>query len=194
MPKKPDRRVQRTRALLQDALRAMMVEKGYEDTTVQDIIDRANVGRSTFYAHFADKETLLISALEDLRGLLKQEQARSLSASGGSEGGSFGFSIAMLEHARGHWPLYQKMAGRKSGSIVLQRMQRMLTDLVRDDLAALGLKGAPAQRAAIVEFVAGAFMGLLLWWLEQGSAVAPREVDAMFRTLVLQGVGGTLTR
>ena len=45
-----DRRVQRTRQLLQDALIAMMIDKGYEATTVQDIIDRANLGRATFYA------------------------------------------------------------------------------------------------------------------------------------------------
>src|SRR6266576_3222431 len=54
-PKKLDRRVQRTRQLLQDALLAMVLEKGYDSTTVQDIIDRANVGRATFYAHFPDK-------------------------------------------------------------------------------------------------------------------------------------------
>ena len=53
--------MQRTRQLLQDALISMMIEKGYAATTVQDIIDRANVGRATFYAHFADKETLLHS-------------------------------------------------------------------------------------------------------------------------------------
>ena len=60
-----DRRVQRTRRLLQDALVATVIEKGYEAATVQDIIDRADVGRATFYAHFADKQTLLTSRLED---------------------------------------------------------------------------------------------------------------------------------
>ena len=70
MKKAIDRRVQRTRQLLQDALISMMIEKGYEATTVQDIIDRANVGRVTFYAHFADKETLLSSRLEDVRSFL----------------------------------------------------------------------------------------------------------------------------
>src|SRR6266498_3288418 len=61
--KKLDRRVQRTRQLLQDALIAMVIEKGYDATTVHDIIDRTNVGRATFYAHFPDKQTLLTSRL-----------------------------------------------------------------------------------------------------------------------------------
>src|SRR5438034_4032857 len=56
-----DRPVHGTRKLLQDPLVSLMIEKGDEATTVQDIIDRANVGRATFYAHFADKETLLVS-------------------------------------------------------------------------------------------------------------------------------------
>src|SRR5439155_5720061 len=72
-----DRRVQRSRQLLQDALIAMMIEKGYEATTVQDIIDRANVGRATLHAHFADQETLLTSRLEDLRGLLIERQRQA---------------------------------------------------------------------------------------------------------------------
>src|SRR6184192_3202097 len=93
-----DRRVQRTRQLLQDALIAMMIEKGYEATTIQDIIDRANVGRATFYAHFADKETLLASRIEDLRAMLTRQQQQSP--------GSLAFTIAMLEHARSHVALY----------------------------------------------------------------------------------------
>ena len=65
--KTPDRRVQRTRKLLQDALIALVLEKGYEAVTIQDIIDRANVGRSTFYAHFLDKQHLFLSGFEQLR-------------------------------------------------------------------------------------------------------------------------------
>src|SRR5438067_9876044 len=97
-----DRRVQRTRQLLQDALISMMIEKGYAATTVQDIIDRANVGRATFYAHFADKDTLLHSRLEDLRSMLAQQQQQTLTTRGGLRARRLGFSLAMLEHARAH--------------------------------------------------------------------------------------------
>src|SRR5438552_2676589 len=113
-----DRRVQRTRALLQEALLALMTEKGYEETTVQDIIDRANVGRATFYAHFADKETLLTSRLEDLRNSLSERQRQAP--------GSLGFSLAMLEHARSHLPVWSAIVGRDSGALVLQRIQSMI--------------------------------------------------------------------
>src|ERR1043166_4156962 len=143
-----DRRVQRTRQLLQDALVSLMVEKGYEDTTVQDIIDRANVGRATFYAHFADKDTLLASRLEDLRELLVRRQREVLEASGDAKGRGFGFSLALLEHARSHLTLYRAIVGRKSGSVVVQRIQGMVADLVRGELAARERGGAGRGAAA----------------------------------------------
>src|SRR2546430_12892476 len=94
--KPPDRRVQRTRKLLQDALISLMIEKGYEATTVQDIIDRANVGRATFYAHFADTETLLVSRLEDLRAMLAPQQQQPPTPDGGVRARHLAFSLAML--------------------------------------------------------------------------------------------------
>ena len=61
-----DRRVQRTRQLLNEALMALIVEKGYDAITVQNLIDRANLGRSTFYAHYQDKDDLLLSGMEEV--------------------------------------------------------------------------------------------------------------------------------
>src|SRR5438876_9754476 len=114
--KKMDRRVQRTRQLLQDALIAMVIEKGYDATTVQDIIDRANVGRATFYAHFPDKQTLLTSRLEDLRVLLTERRRQAP--------GPLGFSRAMVEHARSHLALYRAVGARESGAVIVQLIHR----------------------------------------------------------------------
>lgn len=161
----------------------MMIEKGYEATTVQDIIDRANVGRATFYAHFADKETLLASRIEDLRALLAQSQQ-------GARG--LGFSLAMLEHARSHLPLYRSIVGRTSGALVLQRIHRTMADLAGLDLKAMGFRGTAEQRALAVEYIAGAFMAVLTWWLDQGATMPPPEVDELFRRLVMRGVAAEL--
>src|SRR5689334_24059575 len=62
-----DRRVRRTRRLLREALLALVAEKGYDRVTVQDVLDRADVGRATFYAHFRDKDDLLVSGFDELR-------------------------------------------------------------------------------------------------------------------------------
>ena len=174
-----DRRVQRTRALLQDALIALMMEKGYEAATVQDIIDRANVGRATFYAHFADKETLLVSRLEDLRNLLLEHQRQAP---------ALGFSLAMLEHAYSHLRLYQAIVGRDSGAFVLQRIHRTIAELAAKDVHALGFRGTAEERSLAGEYIAGAFMAVLTWWLDHGAKQSPQEVDNMFRRLIFKGL------
>src|SRR3990172_8985094 len=76
----PDRRVQKTRKLLQDALIELVAEKGYETVTIQELLDRANVGRSTFYAHFQDKDQLLHSILDRLDELFEQHRKQLLEA------------------------------------------------------------------------------------------------------------------
>src|SRR6266568_1409406 len=125
-----DRRVQRTRRLLQDALVATVIDKGYEAATVQDIIDRADVGRAT--------------------------------------------------------------VGHESGAFIIQRIHRTIADLAANDVNALAAKASPQRRQLAVEFVAGAFMAVLTWWLDQGAALAPAEVDAIFRRLVLEGLAKEL--
>ncbi len=165
-----------------------MIEKGYEATTVQDIIDRANVGRATFYAHFADKETLLVSRLEDLRAMLAQQQQQALTTRGALRARGLGFSLAMLEHARAHLPLYGAIVGRASGAFVLQRIHRIIADLASLDLKSLGFKGTPEQRGLATEYIAGAFMAVLTWWLNQAAKLPPQEVEDIFRGLVMPGL------
>jgi len=181
MPEKaPDRRIQRTRQLLQDALVSMIVEKGYDATTVQDIVDRANVGRATFYAHFADKDTLFHSRLEDLRMFIGEQQKHTP--------GRLGFSLVMLEHARLNVPLWGAIAGRESGAFAMQRIQRMVADLAAVDLKQLAFKGSAEQRELAVHYIAGAFMAVLTWWLDRGAKLPPADVDTLFRQLVLRGL------
>ena len=62
-----DRRIIRTRGVLQHALTSLILKKGYEAITIQDICDEANVGRSTFYAHYTSKDDLKRSGFERLR-------------------------------------------------------------------------------------------------------------------------------
>jgi AcrR family transcriptional regulator len=182
-----DRRVQRTRQLLQDALLSLMIEQGYEKTTVQDIIDRANVGRATFYAHFADKDSLLSSRLEDLRALLLRRQQEVLAT---SERGAFGFSLALLEHARSHLALYKVIVGNRTGSVVIQRIHAMVTDLIRQELGSRSGLRAIKQRELAIQYLSGAFMGVLTWWLDHGARPGLEEVDEQFRELVTRGLEG----
>jgi AcrR family transcriptional regulator len=63
---------------------SLSLERKYESITVQEILDRADVGRSTFYMHFQDKDELLVSGFQHLQSLLKSAQAASAAVPGKS--------------------------------------------------------------------------------------------------------------
>jgi AcrR family transcriptional regulator len=185
-----DRRVQRTRLAVHQALIALMLEKGYDAITVQDIIERANIGRATFYAHYQHKEDLLRSGLKDLRKQLLGYQRAALAKAGSARERSLGFSPALFEHAYSHRDTYQAIVGRRSGAIVLGEMRAMLAELVRDDLKAVPpAKGVlELPRGAVVEFVVGALMSILTWWLDQKASIPPHEADAIFRRVAVNAI------
>ena len=100
-----DRRVERTRRTLQKALIALTLEKRFDAITVQEVLDRADVGRSTFYAHFRSKEDLFRSDFENLLGFIRRGVAAS-----GSRGGRILPVRELFEHVREFRRLYRAMA------------------------------------------------------------------------------------
>ena len=185
-----DRRVARTRAMLHQTLMSLIVKQGYEAITIKDICDAANVGRSTFYAHYKSKDDLMRSHLEPLRKLLVDRQRDALATPGDIKDRSLAFSTAMFEHARDHRNHYRALVGGRGGTISLGVIRRILSDLVRSELAATaGKNSADAiPRELVVQYVVGAYMAVLTWWLDGGAKLPPKRVDAMFRRLATEGI------
>src|SRR5262245_63624677 len=111
-----DRRVQRTQQLLRSALMGLIQEKGFEALSVQDIIDRANVGRATFYAHFDSKEDLLASGIEELSASLRERQRQALATATRPDDRLFAFSHELFVHANEHRLVFRAMVGKRSGA------------------------------------------------------------------------------
>lgn len=151
-----DRRVARTRATLQHALNSLILKKRYEEITITDICNVANVGRSTFYAHYASKDDLKRSGFEPLRRLLAARQ---------KDDKSLGFSLAMFEHARDHKDHYQALVGGRGGTVSLGAIRQILSELVRDGLGpTVDKKSADTvPRELVVQYVVGAYMAVLTW-------------------------------
>jgi len=191
MAKTPiDRRVARTRGLLQQAHISLILRKGYDAITVDDICDAANVGRSTFYSHYTGKDDLRRSGLEHLRKELVGAQKQAQAKPGNIRDRSLGFSLAMFEHARDHIDLYKALVGGRGGAIALGTIRQILSDLIRNELAATaGKKSADDfPRELVVQYVVGAFMAVMTWWLDGGAKLPPQRVDAMFRRLATEGI------
>jgi AcrR family transcriptional regulator len=191
MAKKPmDRRIARTRGMLQHALNSLILKKGYEAITIKDICDAANVGRSTFYAHYTSKDDLKRSGLEPLRRLLVDRQRTALATPGDIMERRFGFSLAMFEHARDHRDHYRALVGGRGGAVALGTIRQILSDLVRDELAAAADKKSAdvIPRELVVQYIVGAYMAVMTWWLDGGAKLPPQRIDAMFRRLAIEGI------
>ena len=188
-PDRNDRRVRRTRGALKEALVELIVERGFDGFSVQDLCDRADVGRSTFYLHFADKEEVLAGGFADLGRELRAQLGRSGAA------GPLAFSRGLFEHAQGHRRVFRALVGRRAAHVVQGKMRALVTELVREDLAARLPAGA--RRDAAAAFLAGALFELLIWSLESRPPTTAEEADALFHELagpVLAAAGAPRAR
>jgi AcrR family transcriptional regulator len=182
-----DRRVERTQQLLRAALRSLIEEKGFEALTVQEIIDRANVGRATFYSHFDNKDDLLVSGFEDLRASLKARQRDAFARGQALEDRVFGFSYDVFAHTNEYRDAFRAMVGQRSGAVVQRLLHKLLVELIREDVKRTIARtdNPPVQTEALVHFIAGALVGVLMWWLEGRMRLSVDEVNAYFRKLAL---------
>jgi AcrR family transcriptional regulator len=181
-PETADRRVQRTKTSLHNALIGLAREKPYPSIAVKEILDRANVGRSTFYTHFRDKDDLLESGIHEI---LQSIQAQPRAASALER--VLAFSLPLLKHIDEH----RRVAGprmRREGRVIMhEHMERVLTSLVADELALMyaGQTKVLIPIDLVARHVASTYVLVLNWWVESDSALTPADVDACFRHLVV---------
>src|SRR5712691_785596 len=183
--RKPDRRIRRTCERLGSALVALIQERPIDDVTVQDVLDRASVGRSTFYLHFRDKDDLLLSQLEKFLetmstalSIQKEESHRVLPVA------------ELFAHIGSQKKLYRALAdsGRLNDFFDLAQgyfargIEQRLTESKR-------LSNLPQRElAARASALAGSMLSLLQWWLDRGAKESPRAMDELFHRMVWKGL------
>jgi AcrR family transcriptional regulator len=181
-----DRRIQKTEKLLHGALAELIREKPYDSIVVKEILDRANVGRSTFYTHFRDKDDLLVHSIHDLIG---SHQAVKPPASGKQYERIIAFSLPIFEHIHEHRQSGDAKMGSKGRALIHEHLREVLGERIADDLK----KSLPGRRKAggrippdvLVPYVASTFILVLNWWVESANPLPPNDVNDMFRALVL---------
>ena len=180
-----DRRIQRTRQLIQDSLMELILEKGYDTLTVQDIIDRANVGRSTFYVHFPGKEELLLSVFDHLI----QEFEKHLMIASAGNNNPWMLGLSMLQHAQSQRALYKALAGKQGGNIALLHIQKYLSNLLLEHMKVQLANQKNSPPAEIVaHYISSTFISLLTWWLDTDSTYSAEEMNEFYLRLVQPGI------
>jgi AcrR family transcriptional regulator len=185
---KLDRRVQRTRALLRAALLQLIVEQGYDTIRLQDITDRANLRRATFYKHYNDKEELLLSALSENFDVLVRESQHV--AQRDSLGGKTHVEayLVTFQHAAQNHTLYRNILGSQSGALFARRIREYLAMLVMQ-----GLKTAPPGSFSVppevlANYIAGTELSMITWWLENDMPYSAQNMAEMVHRLMLDGI------
>src|SRR6476619_2813789 len=128
---RPDRRVARSRRALKEALTDLILERGYESVTVGDVIDRADVGRSTFYAHFLDKDDLLMAILADLEMPAPDQTTWT------PDDPAFGWTLQLFRHFGSGRRLFKAVASSQTSAMARRETIRRLEDLARAELSRL---------------------------------------------------------
>jgi len=185
MSDKNDRRSQRTRQALGDALVDLMMEKGYDAISIKDIIEHANVGRSTFYSHYVDKDELFVSQLDQVVNMLSQHVPQKL-----SDGNPFFPSLGLFQHIREKWKLYKMLVWGSGVDVLTRHLQKSLSEKIEQRLS----ENAQAYEipvSIIANFLSGSFLSMIKWWLDNKMIYSPEQMDEMFQKMALPGIEQT---
>jgi AcrR family transcriptional regulator len=185
-----DRRVQKTRKLLQDALVDLVSEKDIESVTIQEILDRANVGRSTFYTHFQDKQELLHSCFEGLGKILEDHGSRPMESDtnqGDSPNDEFILNVFGFV-GRNH-RLFKALLGRQGIAIFNHPIYDFLFAYMQKHIDQLKARrnGNSLQTEMVSHYFTSSFIGVLRWWVEQDMPCTAEEMGKSFTRLSATG-------
>jgi AcrR family transcriptional regulator len=184
--KKMDRRVERTRELLQKALIELIGEQEYEDITIQDIADRANIGRTTFYLHYNSKDELFLGCHEAILSefhsgpLYPHPLSREALLSSETPSGM----TAAYRHLKDAWGKLSPIFRGKDGPLIQKRMRDSSAREIETNLRAVFAEAHCAMPFDVLaNYLAGAQFALLQWWLEMRNPHTPETLAQAFHRL-----------
>lgn len=182
MSRKPSRQALRTKKMLQDALVSLVQEQEFGNLRVQDITERADLGRATFYLHYSDKEDLLTAIVDQSF----QEMAERLEVAG-SPDGFIGLKWA-LEYAGEDPELFQVVMNHPK---TVNRIRSLIVERIMQDFH--GEARSDPQVHASAHILAGSVLGVFNWWLSYPDKLSPDQLLQIFSEIVSNGAKNYLT-
>lgn len=182
-----DRRQQKTRAAIFDAFCALLAEQPYHKITVQEIIDRANVGRTTFYAHFETKDDLLRALCQELFRHIVDRAVDATHTHGQQGPGDAPRSVFwhLLRHLQENDHNILGLLSGQSSQLFLEDFKGSLEELVRTQVVEPRVSDTSSvPRDFLVNHIAGSFVEMVLWWIRGRMKQTPEELDAWFQAVM----------
>jgi AcrR family transcriptional regulator len=193
-----DRRIQRTRQALRNALLQLVKEKGYDSILVEEITQRANLGRATFYLHYKDKEDLLVDVFSEMA----KEKSRTLSeipfsawmpdwvtTNPTSEDNSVPPPLMVFQHVAENSDIYRILLKSEKADRIIERIRKIITQSITEFMQAkVESDPIPILFSVPIDLLAAYYSGAILsfvdWWLEQELSYSPEEMTRMFQRLI----------
>ena len=182
MSRKPSRQAQRTRRLLQEALISLVQEREFNTLRIQDITDRADLGRATFYMHYSDKEDLL-GAIVDQSYEEIQKRLETLE----DPKGFIGLKWA-LEYASEQPELFRVVLQQQRA---IDRIRSFIVGQITEELNRINHAAdlpSGANTKATAHIISGAILGTFYWWIDHQGELSPEEVKNLFNQILLEGI------
>lgn len=179
-----ERRKHDTRRKLKAAVIALILEKGYDAVSVQDITDYADLGRGTFYVHYRDKEDILWRIVSEGFAQFESEMLTNRADLTPQECEHQTW-LLIFRYAEQNRDLYRVMLGGKGSALLTQRIQAYLAAVIEQQMQTqrfFETLHTPADYLA--QFVTGALMRLVIWWLEAPNNYTPAQMAAMFHARI----------
>lgn len=180
-----DRRVARTRVLLADALMSLGAERDVEAIEISDLVEEAGIARSTFYAHFRGKDDFLIRSFVNMLGATENAHRAAQ-----PERTEVLPSKALFHHVHDARDFAIRIAASEIFPHQMAAGEAKLREIAETNLTHLKPDWGVAQRREAAIYIAGGFIGLLRWWMQNGVQQSPDHMQAAFERItksVLEG-------
>ena len=182
-----DRRQQKTRTAIFSAFTSLLAEKSYSKITVQEIIDAANVGRTTFYAHFETKDDLLKELCEELFGHIIGSAMDCTHTHGLYSDGSAPESVFchLLQHLQENDRNIIALLSCESSEMFLRFFKDSLNELVRSQFINQNRKAnTDIPQDFLINHISGSFVEMVLWWIRGHRKQTPEDLERYFRAVI----------
>lgn len=199
-----DRRSRRTRKQLKEALFALILEKGYDAVKIEDITERADLGRTTFYLHYKDKDELLVESINTIADELIARlppAAYEIAQATDDVPSQKGFDangiitdpiLVVFEHAAEQAQLYQIILRGEGARQTQMRLREIISQKAGEIIGERIRSGKQTAEmrvpvAVFANYLAGSLMAMVTWWLEANMPYPPEEMSRMYRQMFFRG-------
>ena len=188
MKSEGDRRVRRTRRAMRAAFVELVLEKGFAAVTIEEVVDRADVARATFYAHYRDKDDLLVDIV---RGLAADRERLLPAAEQAQAQGFTGLPVLYIfQHAEQEKPVYQVILRGEGDGRALREFVELtcarVEQVFRKRAEELGVTPR-LPMDVIARAWTGELVGVLSWWVENDTGYDAVEITRHLRDLSVYG-------